>query len=92
MSIVKLLLIILLVTGMAMCSRGIGKIAANNDWLHPAALAGYVMGLSLLVLFYFGIAGKKFFFLADEKQILIAILGIIALKFLVGSAYAAFGR
>lgn len=40
----------LFVVGQLLCSRGIGKVAAANEWLHPLALVGYALGAFALLL------------------------------------------
>lgn len=76
-----------LLIGMALCTRGIGRIAAANDWLHPVALAGYGLGILAFVVFYVGMTQRKLWFISDEKQAIYALLIIIVMKFLLGIGY-----
>jgi hypothetical protein len=46
----KSLLILLTLVGMAMCTAGIGKVAARGEWLHPMAILGYVIGILILLI------------------------------------------
>jgi hypothetical protein len=46
----RLTLVVVGISGMALCSQGIGRIAANNHWLHPIGLLGMLIGLVILIV------------------------------------------
>jgi hypothetical protein len=52
----RMALIVVTVLGMAMCSVGIGQVAARWEWLHPMSILAYVIGLLIL-----GIVGAALF-------------------------------
>jgi hypothetical protein len=81
------LFILLFLVGIALCSRGIGKVAANGDWLSPFAFAGYFLGAAAIILFVLVIAGKLPF-IANDKQAMAVLAGIIIIKLLIGIVYA----
>lgn len=85
----KIVLITVLIVGMAMCTKGIGRIAANGEWTHPAAILGYVLGVIALVVAFAGIFHKKILFVTDEKQALVTLIAVIILKLIIGAVYAA---
>ncbi|MHB1134868.1 MAG: hypothetical protein ACYC4L_21060 [Chloroflexota bacterium] len=72
--------------GMALCTRGIGAVAAKGDWASWHAIAGYGLGAAALAIGLGAGLGLRLPFLADERAALFALLGIIVLKYGLGLA------
>jgi hypothetical protein len=82
----KAAMIAVLVIGLAMCAPGIGAVAASGQWLSPLAIIGYLLGAAILGIGIASIAGWKLPFIAGESQALIAVAGLMAVKFVIGTA------
>lgn len=78
-------LIALLVVGMAMCMGGIGQVGASGRWISPLAILGYLLGAAILMIIVAGLAGWKLPLITGEKQAIIAVGIMIAVKFLIGT-------
>jgi len=83
-------LIAMLVIGMAMCSTGIGQVAASGRWASPLAIVGYLLGAAILVVIGAAFAGWKLPLIAGETQAVAAVAILIAVKFLIGTASSLF--
>lgn len=78
--------ILLVVIGMAICSQcGIGRIAATKQWSHPLSIAGYILGVLILLITLAVFVGWEFPFIQTGQQTLIALTILICLK-MVNSA------
>jgi hypothetical protein len=51
-------LVVLVVLGMAMCTSGMGRVAASGAWAHPLAFLGSLVGVVILVIAGAGLLGK----------------------------------
>lgn len=84
----RLSYIIVLLIGMALCSRGIGQAAAKNLWGHPVTIGGYLLGALALLLSLQGIF--RFQLIPLQGGLLLAgILAIILVKVLLALTYRA---
>jgi len=72
----KTALIIATFVGMAMCTAGIGQVAATNQWLHPLAILGYVLGALILVIVGAGLFDIKLPLIDSPRA---ALIGVIVL-------------
>lgn len=79
-------LIGLLVVGMAMCTPGIGQVAASGRWGSPLAIIGYVLGAAILVIIIAGLAGWKLPLVDGLAQACAVVMGLIAVKFAIATA------
>jgi hypothetical protein len=79
-------LIALLVVGMAMCTGGIGQVAASGRWLSPLAFAGYLLGAVILVIIVSAFTGWKLPLIASDTQAVAAVGILIAIKFLIATS------
>jgi hypothetical protein len=80
---IRVSILLLAVLGMAICSQGgIGRIAASGQWSHPQAILGYILGGVILVIAVFAFFGWKLPFIQTSQQALLAITGLIVLKFI----------
>lgn len=78
-------LIALLVIGMAACmGGGIGQVGASGRWLSPLAIAGYLLGAVILVVFIAAFAGWKLPLIQSDTQAVLAVALLMAVKFLIG--------
>lgn len=76
----KTILVIITLLGMAMCTAGIGQVAARGEWLHPLSIVAYVIGALVLV-----IAGASLFnlnlpWIDSSRAAIIAILALAIVK------------
>ena len=69
-----------LVLGMAMCTSGIGRVAAIQQWTHPLAMLGYLMGALILVIGLGTIFGWKVPFIQSDVQAIIIVAVLIGAK------------
>jgi hypothetical protein len=66
--------------GMAMCSAGIGRVAAAGRWTDPLSIVGYVLGVAALVVIAAGLLGRSLPAITTSRQALFVVLGIIVVK------------
>jgi hypothetical protein len=78
-------LIVLVVLGMAMCARGIGRVAAVGEWAHPLSILGYLVGALILVIAVASLAGKPLPLISSIQQAILAV-GLLSAAKLVLSA------
>ena len=69
-----------LVLGMAMCTGGIGRVAAVQQWTHPLAILGYLLGALILVIGLGIIFGWKLPFIQSDAQALLIVTILIGAK------------
>jgi hypothetical protein len=79
-------LLALLILGMAACTGGIGQVGASGRWLAPLAIAGYVLGAAILAVIVSALAGWKLPWVANETQAVLAVAGLMAVKYSIGIA------
>lgn len=78
-------LIALLVIGMAMCSAGIGQVAASNRWASPLAILGYLLGSALLVVFISTLAGWNLPMIQSDNQAVLIAAALMGAKTLIAT-------
>lgn len=71
---------IVLVLGMAMCTSGIGRVAALQQWTHPLAILGYLLGATILVISLGTIFGWKLPFIQSDAQAILVVAVLMGLK------------
>ena len=76
----KTLLIGVTLIGMAMCTMGIGQVAARGEWLHPMAIVAYVIGVLVLVIAGAAMFEIKLPLIDSTRAALIAVIVLAALK------------
>ncbi len=77
-------LISLLVVGMIACTGGIGQVGASGRWASPLAILGYLLGAAILMVFIGALAGWKLPMIDGEKQALVAMAVLMAVKYVFG--------
>lgn len=81
LSNVRVDIILLVVIGMMMCTRGgIGRVAATGQWSHPLSIIGYILGGLILLITLAVFAGWKLPYIQTDQQALMAIAILAALK------------
>lgn len=73
-------LIVLVVIGMAMCTNGIGRVAAAGAWTHPLSILGYLLGALILVVAGAAILGRPLPLVPGVHQAIIAVSVLEVLK------------
>ena len=73
-------LIVLVVLGMTMCTRGIGRVAAQGAWTHPLSILGYVLGALMLVIAGALLIGKPLPLITTTRHAILAIGLLTAAK------------
>jgi hypothetical protein len=81
LSNVRVDIILVVLLGMSICTQsGIGRIAATGQWSHPLAIVGYALGATILMVATSVFVGWKLPFIQSDRQALIAIAILAALK------------
>ncbi|MFM8320231.1 MAG: hypothetical protein ACKOC5_04875 [Chloroflexota bacterium] len=88
----RLALVILLVSGMAMCTSGIGRVAASGRWTSPLAILGYLLGAVILLVIAAAFAGFRLPGIHSPAQAVGAVALLIAVKFALATLGICFGR
>jgi len=76
----KTLLVVLTFVGMAICSAGIGQVAARGDWAHPLSIVGYVIGALILVIVGAALFGVNLPLIDSPRAALIALIVLAIVK------------
>ncbi len=76
----KSLLIVLTLIGMAMCTAGIGQVAARGEWLHPLSMIAYVLGALVLLVTVAGVFGINLPLIDSTRAALVAVIVLAVLK------------
>ena len=81
LSNVRLVIILLVIIGMAICQQGgIGRIATTGQWSHPLAIIGHLLGGLILFIILAVFVGWKLPFIANDQQALLTIDVLAGLK------------
>lgn len=92
LSSVRVDIVLLVGLGMAICALGgIGRISAARAWSHPLSIVGYLLGCLILLITLAVFAGWRLPFLETDRQALIAIAILAALKVLVAAGHYSLG-
>ena len=76
----KTVLIVVTLVGMAMCTAGIGRVAATNAWAHPLAILGYALGALMLVIVGAALFNINLPLIDSTRAALIAVIVLIIAK------------
>ncbi|MCC6169193.1 MAG: hypothetical protein IT329_18370 [Caldilineaceae bacterium] len=76
----KGILIAVTLIGIAMCSVGIGQVAARGAWLHPLSLLGYLLGTLILVIVGAALLGVKLPLIDSARAATYAVIALAILK------------
>lgn len=69
-----------LVLGMAMCTSGIGRVAAIQQWTHPLAIFGYLLGAAILVIGLGTIFSWKLPLIQNDAQAILIVAVLVGVK------------
>ncbi len=83
MNMARIALIAVVLIGMAMCTGGIGKVAAYNAWLHPLSLASIALGVLALVIPGAVLLNVKLPLVENEIAGILAVVAIVVVKFVL---------
>lgn len=76
----KTAVLVLTVVGMAMCTAGIGQVAARGDWAHPLSVVGFLLGALILLIAVAGVFELRLPLIDSPRAALIAIVVIAIAK------------
>lgn len=83
----KAALAALVILGMAMCMRGVNRVAATGSWAHPLAIVGYLLGGLILVLAIAVLIGKPLPWVSTARQAVIATAILTAVKLVISTLH-----
>lgn len=73
-------MVAVLVLGMAMCTNGIGRVAAFQQWAHPLAILGYLLGAMILVISLGTIFNWKLPLIQSDARTMLIVAVLIGVK------------
>ena len=76
-------IILVIVLGMAMCTQGIGRVAALGQWAHPLSILGYLLGVLILLVAATAFTGLTLPYIQSEQQALLAVAILTGVKIIV---------
>lgn len=76
----KAILLIVTLIGMAICSTGIGQVAARSAWLHPLSILGYLLGVLILGIVGAALGGLKLPWIGSSRAALFAAIVLALVK------------
>jgi len=71
---------VMLLLGMTMCTSGIGRVAAIQQWTHPLAILGYLLGALTLVIGLGTVFGWKLPYIQNDAQAILIVAVLIGVK------------
>lgn len=77
----------LLILGMAICSQGIGRVAAAGAWTHPLSILGYLLGAAILVIGGAAFFGRPIPPLTSTNQTILAVGGLAVVKLVLSAIH-----
>ena len=83
----RLTLVVIGIAGMALCSQGIGRIAANNHWLHPIGLLGMLIGLVTLIVWVGRLGKLNLPFITSDSRAILAMGALMSCKWILARVY-----
>ena len=86
----KVDLIIVLILGMMMCTTGIGRVAAVNQWLNPLSILGMLVGVAILLVLASSLFGFKLPLIPTDYRVLYLLVGLIGSKILISVIHSLF--
>lgn len=86
----KGILIAVTLIGMAMCSAGIGQVAARGEWLHPLSILGYLLGMLVLVIVGAVLFGIKLPLIDSARMALYTVIALAILKIALTQLHRAY--
>ena len=81
----RIALIVITFVGMAICTQGIGKVAAAGQWLSFQGIAGSLLGLAVLGIVGMRLLGRPLPLIETDRAALVAVLALAAVKIAVAN-------
>lgn len=78
----RVAMVTLLVLGMAMCTSGIGRVAAIQQWTHPLSILGYLLGALILVIGLATVFGLRLPYIQSDIQAIVWVTVLVGAKVL----------
>jgi hypothetical protein len=75
------------ITGMALCTGGVGR-TSEYGWNHPISVLGILFGVLALILGGSVLFRRAIGPIKSERTALLALLGIIVVKFILAAFYS----
>ena len=85
----KGILIAVTLIGMALCSAGIGQVAARGAWLHPMSFVGYALGALILVVVGAALFGVSVPLVDSARAATIAVIVLAIAKIVLTQLHRA---
>lgn len=79
---IRVAMVALLLLGMAMCSTGIGRVSAIQQWTHPLSILGYLLGVLILVIGLATTFGLKLPYIHSDIQAIVWVTILVGAKVL----------
>jgi hypothetical protein len=79
----RIAMVALLLLGMAMCTSGIGRVAAVQQWTHPLSILGYLLGAVILVIGLGTAFSLKLPYIQSDIQAIVWVTVLVGAKVLV---------
>ena len=76
----KTLLIVGTLVGMAICTAGIGPVAARGAWLHPLSIVSTILGIAILLMVGAALFDIKLPIIDSSRAALIALVVLAMAK------------
>lgn len=76
-------LVAVTLVGMAVCSVGIGRVAAQGAWLHPLSMLAYVIGALILAVVVAALMGRPLPLVDSTRAAIIAVVVLAVAKVLL---------
>lgn len=76
----KGVLIAVTLIGFAMCSVGIGRVAAHGAWLHPLSILAYMLGALVLVIVGAALWSVKLPWIDSARAATYAVIALAIVK------------
>ncbi len=88
----KVVLVVVTLAGMALCAAGgIGKVAAQGQWLNPFAIVGYIVGAVILLIVGAALLGIKLPLVDSTEAAFIAVIALVIVKVALTQLHHALG-
>lgn len=72
--------------GMAMCTAGIGRVAASGQWLGFSGIAGSLLGVAILAIVGARLIGRPLPYVSTDRAAIAAVIAGGLLKVIIAAA------
>ena len=79
---------VILLLGMSMCTSGIGRVAAIQQWAHPLAILGYLLGALILAVGLGIVFGMKLTYIQSDVQAIMIVAVLVVAKVAVAFTHS----